>query len=84
VDAVRTSYAGALANMESGLTPTKNIPGYTVVDLNLGYSVGKWSMQLNAHNVFDRHYYINNYQTLFYGNVVGAPANVALSVRRQF
>jgi outer membrane receptor for ferric coprogen and ferric-rhodotorulic acid len=41
-------------------------------------------VQLNVHNVFDRYYFINNYQTLFYGNAVGEPVNVALSVRRKF
>lgn len=70
----RTSYDGS----------TKNLPGYTLVDATLGYSVAKWRIQLNAHNIFDKHYFINNYQTLYYGNVVGDPANVELSVRRQF
>jgi len=63
---------------------TKDLPGYVLVDATLGYAVNHWIVQLNAHNIFDRRYFINNYQTLFYGNVVGEPANVALSIRREF
>jgi outer membrane receptor for ferric coprogen and ferric-rhodotorulic acid len=74
VSSQRTSYDGS----------TKDFPGYPLVDANVGYSHASWLVQLNVHNVFDRHYLINNYQTLFYGNVVGEPVNVALSVRRKF
>jgi iron complex outermembrane receptor protein len=70
----RTSYDGS----------TKDLPGYPLVDANIGYSRASWLVQLNVHNVFDRYYFINNYQTLFYGNAVGEPVNVALSVRRKF
>jgi iron complex outermembrane receptor protein len=70
----RTSYDGS----------TKDLPGYPLVDANIGYSHASWLVQLNVHNVFDRYYFINNYQTLFYGNAVGEPVNVALSVRRKF
>jgi TonB-dependent siderophore receptor len=74
VSSQRTSYDGS----------TKDLPGYPLVDANVGYSHASWLVQLNVHNVFDRRYFINNYQTLFYGNVVGEPVNVALSVRRKF
>jgi TonB-dependent siderophore receptor len=63
---------------------TGSLPGYTVADLTLGYTLDSWLLQINAHNILDKHYYINNYQTLFYGNTVGAPANVAFTVRRNF
>jgi iron complex outermembrane receptor protein len=63
---------------------TRDIAGYVVTDATLGYSINKWIVQLNGHNLFDRHYLVNTYQTLFYGNVVGTPFNVALSVRRDF
>lgn len=63
---------------------TRDIAGYVLVDLTFGYSIDKWSLQLNAHNIFDRHYFINNYQTLYYGNQIGEPTNVAFSVRRDF
>jgi outer membrane receptor for ferric coprogen and ferric-rhodotorulic acid len=63
---------------------TGNLPGYTLADLTLGYTLDSWLMQINAHNIFDKHYYINTYQTLFYGNTVGAPANIALTVRHNF
>jgi TonB-dependent siderophore receptor len=63
---------------------TRDIPGYVLVDLTFGYTFDKWSLQLNAHNIFDRHYFINNYQTLYYGNQIGEPTNLAFSVRRDF
>ncbi|MEG3182182.1 TonB-dependent siderophore receptor [Sphingomonas sp. LT1P40] len=74
VDAVRTSYTGA----------SIDIPGYTVVDASLGYDIDDWSLQLNIENIFDKTYYINNYQTLLYGNMAGNPANFSLSVTRRF
>jgi len=70
----RTSYDGS----------TKDLSGYVLADANVGYSYGSWRVQLNVHNLFDRHYFINNYQTLFYGNVVGEPRNAALSIRKEF
>jgi TonB-dependent siderophore receptor len=63
---------------------TIDIPGYVVADATIGYAVDKWSVQLNGHNLFDKRYFTNTYQTLFYGNVPGAPFNLALSVRRDF
>jgi len=86
VSAQHTAYDTDAANVESfgSSIGTKDLPAYMLVDANLGYAWGKWSAQLNAHNVFDRHYLINNYQTLFYGNVIGDPANVAITIRRSF
>jgi iron complex outermembrane receptor protein len=63
---------------------TQELPGYAVIDATLGYAMDKWLVQFNARNILDRYYFINSYQTLFYGNVIGDPANVSLSVRRQF
>ena len=70
--------------MESGLTPTKDIPGYTRLDLNIGYDVGPWAARFIESNLFGEKYYINTYQTLFHGNGPGAPANVSLSLRGTF
>jgi iron complex outermembrane receptor protein len=84
VGAERTSYASGLANVQTGLTPTRDIPGYSVVDGSLNYAIGKWMLQFNAHNILDRRYLINNYQTLYYGNLPGNPTNFALSVRHTF
>jgi iron complex outermembrane receptor protein len=75
VDSQKTSF-------DTAANPTRDIPGYVLLDLSAGYSAGKWLVQLNAHNVTDKFYYINNYQSLFYGNMIGAPFNVALTVRR--
>lgn len=61
-----------------------DIPAYTLVDLNIGYDVGPWTARLIVSNIFDEKYFINNYQTLFYGNVPGTPTNFSLSVRRTF
>ncbi|MCW6534853.1 TonB-dependent siderophore receptor [Sphingomonas lycopersici] len=74
VDAVKTSFDGS----------TRELPSYTLVDASAGYNLGKWRLQLNLKNIFDKHYYINNYQTLFYGNVVGEPRSFTLSLRRTF
>jgi TonB-dependent siderophore receptor len=74
VSSQRTSYDAS----------TKELPSYVLVDATLGYTWDEWLLQLNAHNIFDRHYFINNYQSLTYGNLVGDPANIALSIRRQF
>jgi len=79
-----TSYDNATANNAAFLSATRDLPGYSLVDVTVSYTIGKWLAQFNARNVFDRHYLINNYQTLYYGNVVGDPTNVALSIRRDF
>jgi len=68
----------------AGVRPTRDLPGYSVVDATVSYEIDKWLLQLNARNVFDKHYLVNNYQSLQFGNVVGAPANVTLTVRRDF
>jgi TonB-dependent siderophore receptor len=79
-----TSYGSALADEEEGLTQTRDIPSYTLVDTTVAYEYRKWLVQLNARNLLNKSYFINNYQTLYYGNTVGAPFNIALSVRRSF
>ena len=84
VTAQRTSYESQAANVVSGLTPTKDLPGYPLVDVTASYPLGKWAVQLNVHNLFDRRYFINNYQSLLFGNLPGDPTNFALSVRRTF
>jgi len=63
---------------------TDDIPSYTLVDLTSSYAIQKWSLRLNAHNIFNRRYYINNYQTLYYGNQIGESANVSLTLKRTF
>ena len=74
VTSVRTSYDSS----------TRNIPGYSVIDANAGYSRDKWLITFNARNIFDKHYFINEWQTLYYGNTIGPLANLSLSVRREF
>lgn len=74
VDSVKTNYDGS----------TRDLPSYTLVDASMGYNFDRWRLQLNVKNIFDKLYYINNYQTLFYGNVVGEPRSVTLSLRAGF
>ncbi|WP_380872413.1 ferrichrome-iron receptor [Sphingomonas sp. DBB INV C78] len=63
---------------------TKDLPSYFLVDGSIGYDFDRYRVQLNVKNIFDEHYYINNYETLFYGNVVGEPRSFAVSVRANF
>jgi TonB-dependent siderophore receptor len=63
---------------------TLDIPSYELVDLSASYSIKKWTVQLNARNVFNKFYFYNDYQTLSFSNLVGPPASVTLTVRRDF
>jgi iron complex outermembrane receptor protein len=74
VGSVKTAFDGS----------TRDLSSYTLVDASAGYSFDRWRLQLNLKNLFDKHYYINNYQTLFYGNVVGEPRSFTVSVRTDF
>jgi outer membrane receptor for monomeric catechols len=55
-----------------------------VADASASYTFGKWLVQLNGRNLFSKMYFINLYDTLFYGNEPGAPASFMLTIRRQF
>lgn len=79
VSAVKTSFDGS-PNDGS----TKDLPGRFLVDANVGYATGKWILQMNARNIFNKRYYINNYGALYFGNVVGDGANLSFSVQRKF
>jgi outer membrane receptor for ferric coprogen and ferric-rhodotorulic acid len=87
---VLTSFRSALAREESAGTPgvpvppTKDIAGYVVADASGSYTFDKWLVQLNARNLFNKRYFINLYQTLYYGNQQGASTNFMLTVQRQF
>lgn len=63
---------------------TRDLPSYTLVDASAGYDFGRFRAQVNVKNLFDKHYFVNNYQTLFYGNVVGEPRSVTVSLRANF
>jgi TonB-dependent siderophore receptor len=75
-------YVGAVATSYDG--STQDIPAYTIVDTSVGYAVNDWRVQLNVHNLLNERYFINNYDTAFYGNTIGAPLHFALSVQRNF
>ena len=63
---------------------TRDLSSYTLVDASAGYDFGRFRAQINVKNLFDKHYFVNNYQTLFYGNVVGEPRSVTVSLRANF
>ena len=63
---------------------TRDIPSYGLLDVSLSYGHKDWTVQLNAHNLLDKYYFINNYASLLYGNAIGAPLNFTLLVRRAF
>jgi TonB-dependent siderophore receptor len=74
VDSVKTTYDDSV----------KDLPAYTLVDATASYALQNWRFQLNVHNLFDEKYYINTYETVYYGNVIGEPANVSVSARYEF
>lgn len=79
VSSQRTAFKNA-----AGVRPTKDLPGYTLVDATVSYEFDKWLLQVNGGNIFDKHYLVNNYQSLTFGNVVGTPRNITLTIRREF
>jgi TonB-dependent siderophore receptor len=74
VGSVKTSYDGS----------TRDIDDFVLVDAIVSYQYADWLFQLNGRNIFSEKYFINNYQTLFYGNVPGEPASVTFSIERKF
>jgi iron complex outermembrane receptor protein len=69
-----TSFTGA----------SKPIAGYTLVDASATYNMDKWNFQVSVRNLGDKRYFVNNYGTLFFGNVYGTPRTVEVSVTRTF
>ncbi|MBL8271249.1 TonB-dependent siderophore receptor [Steroidobacter sp.] len=64
-------------------TPFIELPGYTVVDLQVGYRINpQLQTTLSVNNVADRDYYSSIYS--FFLNRYGEPRNVMLSVRAKF
>jgi outer-membrane receptor for ferric coprogen and ferric-rhodotorulic acid len=63
---------------------TRDIPGYGLLDSSLAYIGSHWTVQLNAHNLLNKYYFINNYGSLLYGNAIGASSNFNVFVRREF
>jgi outer membrane receptor for ferric coprogen and ferric-rhodotorulic acid len=74
VGSVRTAYDES----------TRGIPSYGLLDALLAYGTKGWTVQLNAHNLLNKYYFINNYGSLLYGNTIGAPSNFNILVRRAF
>ncbi len=69
-------------------TNTKKVPDYTLVDLALGYDLGKVglegvSTQLNVHNLLDKEYVASCYNSLEFC-YFGAERNITASVSYRF
>jgi iron complex outermembrane receptor protein len=79
VDAVRTYD-------RSAPTVTPALRSYVVADAGVGYAVDQWSFQLNAQNLFNKHYRVSTpiFQSLSAGLYPGEPRSYAVSVRRDF
>ncbi|GAA5542044.1 MULTISPECIES: TonB-dependent receptor [Brucella] len=66
-------------------TSYKEQPAYAVVDLMAKYDFNdSTAMQLNVNNVFDKTYYSKLSTSTAYGNFIGAPRNVTLSLTHKF
>lgn len=63
---------------------TVTLPGYTTVDLMLGYRLAKLDLQLNIFNVFDREHIVSGHGSSANLNLPGAPRNVQLTARYNF
>ena len=60
--------------------------GYAVTDLMAGYRVNQHlDLQLNANNIFDRHYYQSISNSVTYGgDSYGSPRNMMLTAKYSF
>lgn len=66
-------------------TSYKEQPAYAVFDLMAKYAFNdSTAMQLNVNNVFDKTYYSKLSTSTAYGNFIGAPRNVTLSLTHKF
>jgi iron complex outermembrane receptor protein len=57
-------------------------PSYTVADVALFYTVGKFNFHVNANNVFDKYYFVGGYD--FFRTSPGAPRNVLATLGYTF
>lgn len=74
VNSAPTSVSGA----------TRDLPGYTVADAVLSYSIGQVDLRLNFNNVFDKTYRLASYDAIEYGLLFGDPRSVLLTVAHSF
>lgn len=58
---------------------------YAVVDLMAKYNFSeKTTLQVNVNNIFNEEYYNSLSANKYYGNIMGAPRNVTVSLRHNF
>src|SRR5262249_39642485 len=60
------------------LPNTFKLPGYTLLNGNISYTVGDFTAQLNLKNITDERYFIGSYDDLYVNP--GAPRSAMLSV----
>ena len=70
--------------MWAGFTQSVRLPSYTVAHGALFYNHGPWSLQINANNLFDEHYFLP--QSLFNDGLVlpSEGRTVEATLRRRF
>jgi iron complex outermembrane receptor protein len=72
------------ASMYAGYTQSVLLPAYTVARAAIFYNVGKWSLQINANNIFNAQYFLP--QSLF-NEVLILPSQgptAELTIKRRF
>jgi iron complex outermembrane receptor protein len=80
-------YVGSVKTYDdASALPTPSLRSYLVADAGISYATGKWLLQLNLKNAFDKHYAVSTpiFQSLSAGLYPGEPRSVAVSVRRDF
>lgn len=69
-----------VSSMWAGYTHLVTLPAYTVARAAAFYKVGKWSLQVNADNIFDKHYFTPQYLfwDVFVSPSIGRTANLTI------
>lgn len=63
---------------------TVRLPGYVTADAMVGYKLGKFDLQLNVNNLFDKKYIVSGHGSAPNLNMPGAPRNAQLTARYNF
>ena len=63
-------------------TDTQTLPGYTLFNAALYYSINKFKIQVNANNIFDKTYWVGGYD--YIRLFPGAPSNWLLTLGYSF
>ncbi|MES1200236.1 MAG: TonB-dependent siderophore receptor [Pseudomonadota bacterium] len=74
--------ANRYASQWGDLPNTFKIPGYTLVNGNIGYTIGHVTAQLNLKNITDERYFIGSYNDLYVNP--GAPRSAMFSLAYRY